>query len=169
MTTSTATPLALNVSYDYNTAIQNSIKVAWKLEDVFPKTTKLNFSRPHLPDALTGIAELNCLGAEEKLALNHLRGNSYMNLYNFVEEYIIAQVVEHTQAEMFGDHDAIWALLRFSEEEVKHQALFRLYCAAFDRDCGTRGQVLNNAAQVAGIIMSKSSIAVMLVTLHLSQ
>jgi hypothetical protein len=84
-----------------------------------------------------------------------------------VEEYIIALAVQHAQAEMFGDHDAIRALVRFADEEVKHQALFQRYVHAFEQDFGHRCEVLGSAAEVANVILSKSPIAVMLVTLHL--
>ena len=75
--------------------------------------------------------------------------------------------LQHAGAEMFGDHDAIRALCRFADEETKHQALFLRYCAAFNRDFGHRCDVLGSAAEVAGVILSKAPIAVMLVTLHL--
>jgi hypothetical protein len=90
-----------------------------------------------------------------------------LNLFAFVEEYIIAVAVRHAHAEMFGDHDAIRALVRFADEEVKHQALFRRYADAFKQDFGHPCEVLGSAAEVANVILSKSPIAVMLVTLHL--
>src|SRR5262249_48356825 len=83
------------------------------------------------------------------------------------EEYIVATAVQHAQAELFGDHSAVRALVRFAEEEVKHQQLFWRYRDAFARDFGTPCEVLGSAAEVAGVILSKSPLAVMMVTLHL--
>jgi hypothetical protein len=157
----------LNLDYDYASCVKNSEKVSWKLDDVMPPGTKLDFQRPFLPSALAGRGDLGFLSADEALKLNQITANAYLNLFGFVEEYIIALAVQHAQAEMFGDHDAIRALVRFADEEVKHQALFHRYTDAFRRDFGHECEVLGSAADVAGVILSKTPIAVMLVTLHL--
>jgi hypothetical protein len=157
----------LNLGYDYASCVRNSEKVTWKLDDVMPLGTRLDFSRPFLPAALSGRGELPFLSPDERRVLNQIGGNAYLNLFGFVEEYIIALAVQHAHAEMFGDHDAIRALVRFADEEVKHQALFHRYADAFHKDFGHPCEVLGSAAEVANVILSKSPIAVMLVTLHL--
>lgn len=156
----------LDISFDYGSCVSASEKVSWKIDDVMPPGTALDFTRPFLPAALAG-SELPFLDAAERLKLNQINGNAYLNLFGFVEEYILATVLQHAQAESFGDHDAIRALARFADEEAKHQALFQRYVAAFERDCGFQTEVLGSAAEVANIILSKSPLAVMLVTLHL--
>ena len=157
----------LNLRYDYISCVTKSEQISWKLDDLFPVTTKLRFDKAHMPDGLVSIGKLSALSAAEKLKLNQIRGNSYMNIFGFVEEYIIAQAVQHAEAEMFGNHDAIRALLRFGEEEVKHQTLFKRYSQAFNRDFGTACGVLDNAAEVARIVLSKSPLAAMLMTTHI--
>jgi hypothetical protein len=157
----------LSLNYDYESCIRSSEKVSWRIDDVMPPDTRLDFKKPFLPAALVGRDALPFLSAGETLKLNQINGNAYLNLFAFVEEYIIATAVQHAQAEMFGDHHAIRALLRFAEEEVKHQALFLRYLDAFKRDFGHECEVLGAAAEVASVILSKSPIAVMMVTLHL--
>jgi hypothetical protein len=157
----------LDLSYDYATCIRNSEKVSWKIEDVIPAGTELDFSRPFLPNALSGEHRLTELSDVERLKLNHITGAAYLNLFGFVEEYIVATVVQHVQAEMHGDHEALRALMRFAEEELKHQELFTRYVSAFKAKFGTPVGVLDNAAEVAGVVLSKSPIAVMIMTLHL--
>ena len=157
----------LNLDYDYASCVRNSEKVAWKLDDVMPPGTRLDFARPFLPAALAGRGDLSFLSADESRKLNQITGHAYLNLFAFVEEYIIALAVQHAHAEMFGDHDAIRALVRFADEEVKHQALFQRYLDAFQREFGHPTEVLGAASDVASVILSKHPIAVMLVTLHL--
>jgi hypothetical protein len=157
----------LNLDYDYATCVKNSERVAWKLDDVMPSGTHLDFGKPFLPKSLSTRGDLAFLPAEHARKLNQITGNAYLNLFGFVEEYIIALAVNHAHAEVFGDHAAIRALVRFADEEVKHQALFKRYVEAFQRDFGSECEVLGSAAEVAGVILSKSPIAVMLVTLHL--
>jgi hypothetical protein len=157
----------LEPRFNYAQIIDVSERVAWRIDDLLPESASIDFSRPHLPDALAHVGELSFLDAGAKLKLNQIRGHSYMNLLAFVEEYIIAQTVRHAEAEMFGDHRAVRALLRFGEEEVKHQALFHRYCAKFRKGFPTDLKVLGAAADVARIILSKSPMAVLLTTLHL--
>jgi hypothetical protein len=157
----------LDLSYDYETCVRNSEKVAWRIDDVMPPGTRLDFQKPFLPAKLAGADTPAFLSDDDRRKLNQINGNAYLNLFAFVEEYILAMAVQHAQAEMFGDHHAIRALLRFGEEEAKHQRLFIRYKEAFDRDFGHACEVLGSAAEVANVILSKSSIAVTMVTLHL--
>lgn len=157
----------LDLKYDYATCVRNSEKVYWSVDDVLPPDTRLDFTRPFLPEALAGERKLPFLSHEEHLKLNQITGHAYLNLFAFVEEYIIATAVQHAQAEMHGDHHAIRALVRFADEEIKHQQLFYRYLDAFKAGFGHECAVLQDAAAVADVILSKSPIAVMLVTLHL--
>jgi hypothetical protein len=157
----------LNLTFDYESCVRASEQAAWKLDDVMPPDTRLDFSRPFLPTGLAARGELPFLSLNERRTLNQITGNAYLNLFGFVEEYILATVLEHAGAEAFGDHDAIRALVRFADEEAKHQKLFGRYVDAFKRDFAVETEVLGSAVEVAHVIMSKSKIAVMLVTLHL--
>ena len=157
----------LDLKFDYASCVRSSEKVSWKIDEVMPPDTRLDFAKPFLPDALVGSSKIKSLDEAGKLKLNQITGNAYINLFQFVEEYILATAVQHAQAEMFGDHDAIRALVRFADEEGKHQQLFARYRAAFDRDFGAKCGVLGGAADVAGVILSKSAIAVMMTTYHL--
>jgi hypothetical protein len=157
----------LDLPYDYASCVRSSEKVSWKLDDVMPPGTRLDFTRPFLPATLATRGDLPFLSPPELLKLNQITAHAYLNLFGFVEEYIIAVAVNHAHAEKFGDRDAIRALVRFADEEVKHQAMFKRYVEAFERDFGHACAVLGSAAAVANVILSKSAIAVMLVTLHL--
>src|SRR6185436_11729445 len=157
----------IKLPFSYRDVIRNSIKVCWQLDDLLPEDTVLDLSRPHLPEAIARAAAFDVLAEREQLALNHLRSHGYTNLFAFVEEYVIAQAVHHAEAELFGDHEALRALLRFAEEELKHQQMFSRYCAAFKAAFRGPCEVLGSAAEVANVILGKSSMAVMLTTLHL--
>ncbi len=120
-----------------------------------------------MPDSLTGVNDLPFLSEDERLKLNQIDGNAYLYLFYFVEEYIIASVVQHANAEMFGDPAALRALFRFADEEVKHQQLFLRFGAAFERGFGHLCDVIENPQAVAEIILGKAPMAVALTTLHL--
>jgi len=157
----------LDLRFDYETCIRHSERVAWRLDEVMPPGTKLDFSRRFLPEALAGTGHLVWLSPIERLKLNQISGNAYLNLFQFVEEYILAMALDHARAEKPADPKACRALMRFAEEEVKHQELFARYRAAFDRDIGHPCGVVTGAEAVAELILSKNPIAVLLVTCHL--
>src|SRR5437868_14999931 len=54
------------------------------------------------------------------------QGRTYANIFGLVERFINAKVLELSEDHWFGDQVALEALVRFSDEELKHQALFRL-------------------------------------------
>jgi hypothetical protein len=157
----------LTHDFNYRSLVEVSERVAWKIDDIINDTTNLDFTRAFLPNSLVLADEIKCLSASEKLTLNQIRGNSYVHLFGFVEEYIIALAVRHASAEIFGDEASLRALLRFAEEESKHQTMFKRFGAVFARGFKTECGVIGGAETVAGVILSKSPIAVVLITLHL--
>jgi hypothetical protein len=157
----------IRLPFTYRDVIRNSIKVCWQVDDLIPPDFELDLTRPQLPEAIARAMVLDFLSEREQLALNHIRSHAYMNIFIFVEEYVIAQTLHHAEAELFGDHDALRALLRFSEEEIKHQAMFNRYCTAFKQAFQGPCEVLSSAAQVANVILGHPPMGVMLTTLHL--
>lgn len=157
----------IQTNYDYESCVRASEKIAWKLDEVFPPGMKLDFGRRFLPPTMASGEALPFLSPEERLKLNQIMGNSYLYLFYFVEEYIIASVLEHANAEMFGDPVELRALLRFADEEVKHQQLFVRFREAFERDFGFDCDVIEDPQAVAQVILAKSPMAVLLTTLHL--
>ncbi len=75
--------------------------------------------------------------------------------------------MQHAQAEVFGDEVSLRAMLRFAEEEVKHQLLFKRFLGVFEKGFGTPVSGIPSQEAVAGVILSKSPMAVMMITLHL--
>src|SRR4051812_42451192 len=112
---------------DYEKIISASERVSWTIDDIIAQDQKLDFSKRFLPETLVRAEESNFLTAEEKLKLNQIRGNAYAHLFQFVEEYIVATCVQHVDAEVFGNETNLRAMLRFAEEEVKHQLLFKRF------------------------------------------
>jgi hypothetical protein len=151
----------------YENIISASERVSWTLDEVLPKTGTLDFTKRFLPDALVGAEGLDFLTAAEKLKLNQIRGNAYAHLFQFVEEYIVATCVRHVEAEVFGDEMNLRAMLRFAEEEVKHQMLFQRFLQVFARGFPTPCEGIPSQKAVAGVILSKTPMAVMMITLHL--
>ena len=152
---------------DYPKCIELSERVAWRVDTIVPPTAELDFSKTFMPSAMSFTDGLDFLTSNEKLKLNQIFGNSYSYLFYFVEAYIVAMAMEHARAELYGDDNNLRAMLRFAEEEVKHQQMFLRFGEMFRRGFGTPCDVVQDPQGVAGFILSKSPMAVLLVTLHL--
>ncbi len=156
----------LTHSYDYRSTLEASHKVNWRLEEVIANRT-LDFGKPFLPEALAGVAAIDCLSEREKLLLNQIRGFTYLYMFGLVEEYILPAVIEHAGTSAHGDDYEMRALLRFAEEEAKHIQLFKWFITEFERGFCTRCGVIGPAREIAAAILNHSRLGVFLATLHI--
>jgi len=157
----------LNHNYSYGAVLTDSLKVTWKVEDLIGGDKKLDFSRPFLPDSLAGVNGIKCLDANGKLKLNQIRGNSYLYLFGFVEEFILPFVMDHARQHVHGDQMAIRALVTFAEEEAKHMHLFQRFAEEFAAGFPVKCGVVGPAKDVAQVVLGHSPLGVGLVTLML--
>ena len=152
---------------EYRSCVQSSERVSWRLDDVLPEGINLDLDSRILPDELTATESIGCLSDREKLLLNQIRSNSYAHLFLFLEEYAVALAASRARLELHRNPMHMRALLRFTEEELKHQQMFTRYTAAFARGFKVAPALLDNRVEVAKAILSKSDLAVLLLNLHL--
>lgn len=158
----------LTHNFSYEATLADSIKVNWQVADLIGGDKRLDFSKPFLPESLAGVKGISCLSAREKLLLNQIRGNSYLYLFGFVEEFILPFVLDETRhATPGGDPVQVRALVTFAEEEAKHIHLFHRFAEEFKKGFHTPCGVIGPAADVAKVVLSHSRLGVALLTLHL--
>lgn len=150
-------------TYTYADCVANSRQVYWNL-DAAVAGLRFDFTKRLLPERIAGVDSLHFLSETEKLALNQIRGHSYAHLFLFVEEFIIPQVMDQAMDTVHNDPTATTALLRFAEEELKHQELFDAVKAALVRGLGIDFQVVGGRVEVANTVRSFGPLAVMLLT-----
>jgi hypothetical protein len=148
-------------NYSYEDVLANSQKVAWKEDDVLGGRS-FDLSKRFLPNSLTGVDGIDCLDDKEKLKLNQIMGNAYCHIFAFVEEFIVPTVAEESMTNPYGDEVRQRSLLRFSEEELKHQELFRRSIELFNEQFGMTPQLIPGREQVAAVVRSKSKLAVLI-------
>jgi hypothetical protein len=107
---------------------------------------------------------IGCLSDDERRMLNQIRGNSYCHVFAFVEEYIVPMVVDRARADVYGDETRLWSLLRFAEEEVKHQEMLRRACQQFEAGFGVPCSLVPGREEVAAAVLSTSPLAALLLT-----
>jgi hypothetical protein len=145
----------------YQKCIDTSERVSWTIDEVLG--AEFDFKKRFLPETLAQVKELQGLSDAEKLTLNQIRGLTYAHLFGFVEEFIILEIM--SLASRYSADQAIErrALLRFAEEEVKHQILFERVKAGLLPTLGPCGLV-PGAAAVAGVVLQKSELCILLLT-----
>ena len=153
----------LTHNYSYRECLENSLKVAWKEDDVL-KQRDFDYSKRFLPNRLSGVDEITCLNSDEKRKLNQIIGNAYCHIFAFVEEFIVPQTLQEAQRDIYGDEARLRALLRFAEEETKHQQLFRRSMALFEKGFGTTCGVIPGREEVAKVVLGKSRLCSLLLT-----
>jgi hypothetical protein len=110
------------------------------------------------------VDDIACLSGGEKLKLNQIMGNAYCHLFAYIEEYIIPQALEAAQRDIYGEETRLRALIRFAEDESKHQALFRRSIALFEEGFGTRCGLIPGREEVAKVVLGKSRLCSYLLT-----
>ena len=151
----------------YARTIEVSKRIRWDIErDVFRGRT-LDFGKKFLPDGLSKMAGLAFLKPAEVCFLSQIQGRTYANIFGLVERYIGAKTLELSRDYWFGDQIALEALVRFADEELKHQAMFRQLerMAAAGMPAGYT--FLPQPNDVAAAVLSKSTWAVLGLTLDI--
>jgi len=153
----------LSQTHSYADVLRSSLKVAWTERQVLDGKN-FDFARRFLPQRLSGVDDIRCLDDEEKLKLNQIMGNAYCHIFAYVEEYIIPQALEAAQRDIYGEETRLRTLLRFAEEESKHQALFRASMSLFEKGFGVACALIPGREEVARAVLGKSRLCSYLLT-----
>ena len=109
----------------YAKCIEVSKRVRWDIERDLIRGRNFDFCRKFLPDGLSKIEQLPFLDAADKRLYSQVQGRTYANMFALVERFIGAKVLDLSRNHALGDQVAFEALVRLTDEELKHQELFR--------------------------------------------
>ncbi|HEY5946883.1 MAG TPA: hypothetical protein VIV40_15375 [Kofleriaceae bacterium] len=156
-----------NSSTPYARCINASKKVRWDIDIDVIRGRTLDTTRDFLPKALSLVDELPFLTDRERRLMSQVQGRTYANLFGVIERYINAKILDLSRDYWFGDQVALEALVRFSDEELKHQELFRRVeqLAGAVMPSGYRCVADGNA--IASVVLGKSTWAVLALTCHI--
>ena len=151
----------------YARCVQISKRVRWEIEQDVIRGRQFDSAHKFLPDGLSLADAFTTLSADEKRFVSQIQGRTYANIFGLVERFINAKVLELSEEHWFGDQVALEALVRFSDEELKHQALFRRIDTMVGDVLpdGYRFDIDPNA--VAHAVLGKSTWAVLALTLDI--
>jgi hypothetical protein len=158
----------MNETFDnkrYAKCINVSKRVRWDIEADVIRGRIFDQKEKYLPDGLTLVEEFISLSANEQRYVSQIQGRTYANVFGLVERFINAKMLEVSQDYWTGDQIALEALIRFSDEELKHQALFRKIEAMVGDTMPSGYRFDADPDAVAGAVLSKCTWAVLALTL----
>lgn len=151
----------------YERCLANSRKVNWDIEKDVIRNRTFDASVKFLPDSLSLVNQLEFLNTEEQRFLSQIQGRSYAYIFGLVERFINAKVLELGSQHALGDQVALEAMVQFSKEELKHQALFRRIEDLIEAVLPGGYQMAADPDQVAEVVLARSSWSVLALTMHI--
>jgi hypothetical protein len=151
----------------YAKCIEVSKRVRFEIDRDVIRGRAFDFSKKFLPDGLSKIDRLDFLGAAEKRLVSQIQGRTYANMFGLVERFIAPKVTQISGAHWLGDQTAFEALVRFTDEELKHQELFRRIERMVAQGMPGGYTFLPQPNDVAQAVLSKSTWAVLALICHI--
>ncbi|MGY2258848.1 diiron oxygenase [Pseudomonas sp. SDO55104_S430] len=151
----------------YAQMVKASKKAEWQIDRDLLQDRRFDFSRKFLPDGLSQIDRLAFLGDDEARLFSQIQGRTYAYLFGLVERFISAKMLDQGRAHVFDDQLALEALVRFSNDEIKHQELFRRIEIMIGEQLPAGYRQVAEPNEVARAVLAASSWSVLALTCHI--
>jgi len=151
----------------YARCIEVSKRVRFDIERDVIRGRKLDFSQKFLPDGLSKLGALKLLSVGERRFASQIQGRTYANMFGLVERFIAPKVLEVSRQHWLGDQTAFEALVRFTDEELKHQEMFRRMERLAAEGMPAGYTFVPQPNDVAAAVLSKSTWAVLALICHI--
>ena len=151
----------------YAKCIAASRRIRWDIDADVIRGREFDFSKPFLPDGLSQVSRLDFLSPAEQVRLSQVQGRTYANMFALVERFIGAKMLQLSAHHWLGDQTALEALVRLTDEELKHQELFRRIEALVAEGMPAGYTFLPQPNDVASFVLGKSTWAVLALTCHI--
>ncbi|HEX4337070.1 MAG TPA: hypothetical protein VH062_14230 [Polyangiaceae bacterium] len=148
----------------YARTIVASKRARWEIETDIIRGRIFSSEDKFLPDGLSLAREPNLLTDDERVFFSQVQGRTYANIFGLVERFINAKVLEVSKHYFLGDQTALEALVRFSDEELKHQELFRRIEGLVEQSMPDGYSFLPDPNDVARVVLAKSTWSVLALT-----
>ncbi len=155
------TAVQLPSSMLYAKCIDASKRVRWEIDRDVIRGRTFDFSKKFLPDALARIQNFEFATPAEKRFISQVQGRTYANMFGMVERSIGAKLLDVTRPHALGDQVVFESLVRFTDEELKHQELFRRLEAMMATDMPAGYRFVASPNEVATVVLSKATWAVL--------
>jgi hypothetical protein len=161
------TSIIENSTTRYAKCIEASKRVRWDIDKDVIRGREFDTERKYMPDRLAKIEYFAFATPEEKKFISQVQGRTYANMFGMIERYIGAKVMEVTRGHALGDQVVVESLVRFTDEELKHQELFRRLETMMAPAMPKGYSFVPQPNDVANAVLSKSTWAVLGLTCHI--
>jgi hypothetical protein len=151
----------------YARCIEVSKRIRWDIDRDVIRGRRFDFSRKFLPDGISKVHELDFLGADARRLLSQIQGRTYANMFGLVERFIGAKILEVSRDYWLGDQVKLEAMVRFTDEELKHQELFRRIETMVGAGMPAGYRFVPQPNDVASVVLGKSTWAVLALTCNI--
>jgi hypothetical protein len=151
----------------YARCVAASKRVRWSIDEDVIRNRTFDTKQKFLPDGLSKVKEFGFLSGNEQRYLSQVQGRTYANIFGLAERFINAKVLELSRDHWLEDQTALEALVRFSDEELKHQELFRRIEKLIAETMPPGYRFTAQPDAVARVILGRSTWAVLALTLHI--
>jgi hypothetical protein len=151
----------------YARAVEVSKRVRFEIERDVIRGRRFDFAKKFLPDGLSKIGRLEFLGAGEKRLVSQIQGRTYANMFGLVERFIAPKITDVSRDHWLGDQNAYEALVRFTDEELKHQEMFRRIDALCAEGMPAGYTFLPQPNDIAGVVLGKPTWSVLALICHI--
>ena len=151
----------------YARVIEASQRVRWEIERDVICGRSFDYGRTFLPAGLSLVDEVAFLAEADRRFLSQVQGRTYAFMFGLVERFIGAKALEVGRDHWLGDQVALEALVRMTDEELKHQALFRRLEEMMGRGMPVGYRQVAHPNDVGRVVLGKSTWAVLALTLDI--
>jgi hypothetical protein len=151
----------------YAKVIEVSKRVRWEIDRDLIRGRGFDYTKTFLPSGLSLVDELAFLDAADKRLLSQVQGRTYAYVFGLVERFIGAKVLDVGREHVFGDQVALEALVRLTDEELKHQELFRRLEAMMAADMPAGYLMTADPNAVARAVLANPTWSVLALTLDI--
>jgi len=156
-----------SASTRYARCLEASKRIRWDIDRDVIRGRKFDVSKKFLPDGLSMVWALDFLSVRQRRLVSQIQGRSYVNIVGLLERYIGPKILEVSRDHWLGDQVALEALVRFADEELKHQELFRRAEAMIAADMPAGYAFMPRPNDVARAVLSKCTWAELALTCHI--
>lgn len=145
----------------YRKCIKVSKRIRWDIDQDVIRGRAFDFDMTFLPDGISKISTIDFLNEDEARFLSQVQGRTYANMFGLVERFINAKILEISRDHWLGNQTKLEALIRFSDEELKHQELFRRLETMIGEGLPAGYHFAPQPDDVASVVLTKSTWSVL--------
>ncbi len=148
----------------YAKCIEVSRRIRWDIDRDVLRGRHFDPAHKFMPDGLSEVHRLPFLDARERRLMSQVQGRTYANMFGMIERFVGAKMLEVGRDHALGDQTALEAIVRFTDEELKHQELFRRVEALAAQTLPPGYRFIAQADEVAAFVLGKSTWSILALT-----